>query len=426
MLLDRSNYAFVRKGKIFCIQMSQEEFEFLTRDKIRKLIEAHKEADPIQFALTHHNNAFPVHLVSQQLKSLQKARRKLPLWYRHNAILPERALEQASSARTASLKKYQGKRLLDLSAGLGVDSYYLSQGFETCIALEPDPVLAQVSRYNFALLGNERIAVKNLSAEQFLTEYEGPAFDLIYVDPSRRDERGKRLYALEDCAPNVFALLPKLREIGRRLLIKVSPLFDLKEAHRLFPSCKELHVISVDNECKELLIDLDLLSAEGQSETTNLKLAWIRKGEHGSFSTRYPVETNYVPANDELPLFLLEPDVAVYKADIAPHFFTSRYPGHAGGMNHQQGYFFSSQAIEGFPGRQFSVLESMPFKPKGIRKWLKEKGIRQANLSKRYFPLAIKAIRKQLGVREGGDIFLLFTLWQGKRYVFVSEIINNQ
>ncbi len=400
--------------------MTQEELEILTGDKVRKIIEANKMADPVQFALTHSNNDFPAALVSRQLKSLQKARQKLPSWYQVNGILPERAIEQASSEQTAALKQYQGERLLDLSSGLGVDAYFLSRGFHYCIALEPDPILAQVSQFNFTLLGNPPIEVINMTAEAFLAQYPGPAFDLIYVDPDRRDKQGKRTHDLAATAPDLLALWEQLCRLGKTLLIKASPLYDLHEALRLFPSTKELRVVSLDNECKELLIEVNLLSDVRQSPP-QLRIQWIRAGQYGEFVCEYPVHNpESLPALAP-PTVLIEPDVAFYKAGIAPHYFATALPELKGAMNHPQGYFFANQILSDFPGRQFEILHHFPYKPKAIRKWLKQKGIQRVNVSKRYFPLATREIRSALAVSEGGEEFLLFTVWNGEKYAFYAR-----
>ncbi|MEL6846125.1 MAG: RsmD family RNA methyltransferase, partial [Bacteroidota bacterium] len=188
-----------------------EDWKILTHDRIQSLIEANLENDPVRFALTQSNNEIPVSLVSNQLKSLQKARTKLPLWYQKRAILPPLALEQCSSEATASLKKHQGERALDLSGGLGVDSYFLSQGFSHFVTLEVNPQLAEIQRYNLNLFQDDKIQVLNQSAEDYLAQYQGPPFDLIYVDPSRRGEHNQRINALTEGRPNILQLLTRGR-----------------------------------------------------------------------------------------------------------------------------------------------------------------------------------------------------------------------
>ncbi|MEL7534274.1 MAG: class I SAM-dependent methyltransferase [Bacteroidota bacterium] len=407
--------------------MSLEDWEILTHDKIRALIEANKETDPIRFALTHSNNEFPLALVSTQLKSLQKARLKLPSWYNVSAILPPLALEQCSSEATAKLKSVHGKIALDLSGGLGVDSHFLSQGFEHLISLEPQKALSEIQRYNLQLLKNPKVEVINQKAKSFLQAYDGPKFDLIYVDPSRRDNQNRRINALTEGAPNITQLMPLIRQHAHQLLIKASPLLDLAEAHRLFPTLKELIVVSKDNECKEVLIWLDKLSPARPKEASeaSLRLKMLRQGQLFEYQFAYPlVEDDGFAERSSPPNFLAEPDVAFYKSrstrQLLPDLALS-----SSSLPNKDGYIHCEEPLSSdFPGRQFKVLEIMPFKPKVIKKWLKARKIKRLNISKRNFPETVAQVRKQLQLSEGGDQFLLLSLWQGNRYAFYAERIQ--
>ncbi len=407
--------------------MSLEDWEILTHDKIRALIEANKETDPIRFALTHNNNAFPLALVSTQLKSLQKARLKLPSWYKISAILPPLALEQCSSEATAKLKSHSGKIALDLSGGLGVDSHFLSQGFDHLISLEPQKDLSAIQRYNLQLLKNPKVEVINQDAESFLQAYDGPKFDLIYVDPSRRDHQNRRINALTEGAPNITQLMPLIRQHGHQLLIKASPLLDLAEAHRLFPTLKELIVVSKDNECKEVLIWLDKLSPARPEELSEavLRLKMIRQAKLHEYQFPYPlVEEDGFAERSSQPAFLAEPDVAFYKSRSTRQLL-SQIEQEGLSLPYKDGYIHSEQALSpSFPGRQFRVIEMMPYKPKAIKKWLKAKKIKQLNISKRNFPDTVAQVRKQLQLSEGGKEFLLLSLYQGNRYAFFAERIQ--
>ncbi|MEM6343113.1 MAG: class I SAM-dependent methyltransferase [Bacteroidota bacterium] len=407
--------------------MALEDWEILTHDKIRALIEANKETDPIRFALTHNNNEFPLALVSTQLKSLQKARLKLPSWYKVSAILPPLALEQCSSEATAKLKSHTGKIALDLSGGLGVDSHFLSQGFTHLISLEPQKTLSAIQRYNLQLLKNPKVEVINQDAESFLQSYDGPKFDLIYVDPSRRDHQNRRINALTEGAPNITQLMPLVRQHGHQLLIKASPLLDLTEAHRLFPTLKELVVVSKDNECKEVLIWLDKLSPTRPEEPSEalLRLKMLRQGILVEYQFSYPlVEDDGCAERSSPPAFLSEPDVAFYKSRSTKQLLASLKQNGLS-LPHRDGYIYSNQPLaSAFPGRQFKVIEMMPYKPKAIKKWLKANKIKQLNISKRNFPETVAQARKQLQLSEGGKEFLLLSLWQGNRYAFFAERIQ--
>lgn len=402
-----------------------EDWKILTHDRIQSLIEANLDNDPVRFALTQSNNEIPVALVSKQLKSLQKARSKLPLWYQKRAILPPLALEQCSSEATARLKKYLGARALDLSGGLGVDSYFLSQGFSHFVTLEVNSPLAEIQRYNLKLLHNDKIQVINQSAEDYLAQYKGPRFDLIYVDPSRRGEHNQRINALTEGRPNILQLLPLVRKHARQLLIKASPLLDLDEAYRLFPQASTLKVVSLNNECKEVLILIENLDAALPTEIveTRLQLQLLRGDCLQEYEFAYPLAETGFAERSSLPSFLAEPDVAFYKARALGQLW-ERSPKEQCTLPHPDSYFFCDTALpQDFPGRQFRVLEAMPYKPRQLKKWLKQKGLKRLNLSKRNFPESIQQIRRQLQLAEGGDQFLLFSMWQGQRYAFFAERI---
>ena len=209
--------------------------------EVRQAIDAAGGRDPLEVAL---DSRIPhARSVATQVKYLERARHKLPTFAAARCILPPRAFEQASSEGCARCKRIEGDRVLDLTCGLGVDAWALSRRFRRVTALERDPVLAAVAAENFSRLGVANIEVVNSSAEEFL-QREGLHFDWIYVDPDRRSADGRKLVRMEDCSPDVVALLPRLREAAPRLCVKNSPLFDVDEAFRRFGPCR-VEVLSV-------------------------------------------------------------------------------------------------------------------------------------------------------------------------------------
>lgn len=400
--------------------MTREAFEILTHAKIQALLEENLQQDPAEFALSQRDNDLPVALIASQLQSLQKSRFKLPDWYNARCIFPGRALEQASSELTAQMKRYQGETCLDLTAGLGVDSWNFSKSFQQVTSIEQNSDLSTITRYNLQKLGVHNVSVLCSTAKDFLQEYSGNPFDLIYLDPDRRDELGNRKIRLEDCSPNVIEILPYLLRHGRAVLIKLSPLFDLSEARRIFPSASQLIVHSINNECKEVLIELD------QAPVTETKIVVHahRGGENFSYLFSPPIPTP-APISDYpflQSIYVLEPDVACYKGEVQGALFTQYFPGLEGSCNHPLGYFFTQHPATDFPGRIFRIREIMPYKPSALKKWRKVNQITRLNVSKRHFPMQTAAIRKQLGIQEGGDDFLLCTvLPNGKKYAIWAE-----
>ena len=334
--------------------MTNEEFLKLTDKQWVSWIEDNLHKDPATFALSHNPSNLPIAPIATQIRNLQRSKQKLPSYYKHRCLLPTRAYEQASSEKAAALKSYTGESCLDLTCGLGVDSFHFSQHFTAVTSLEPDPVLAQITQHNFQLLAANNVQVHPLSAEQYIDTYTGPPFDLIYVDPDRRDTQGKRKHSLEDTSPPLLKLLPRLLQMGKRILVKLSPLFDLKEAWRQFPQAHRLAVISLDNECKEVLVEISPNST--QPPQTEVLLNRKEKVMNYLFDKKVP-ENAFSASSLQLEEveYVLEPDVAFYKAGLTWEFFAQHFPQLAGGMNHPRGYYFSQVLpCTPFPGKNFS------------------------------------------------------------------------
>ncbi|MBQ6869021.1 MAG: RsmD family RNA methyltransferase, partial [Alistipes sp.] len=229
------------------------DFEILCREDVRRAIDENIARDPVSIALD--KRIEHASLVATQVKRLQRAKSKLPSYYAVRAILPPRAYEQSSSELCAAENTLTGDSVLDLTCGLGVDTFALSRKFKRVVSCERDEVLASITRYNLALLGVENVTVENCSAEEYLAS-TADHFDWIFVDPDRRGEKGEKLVLLEECSPNVVALFPRIMEVAERLCIKSSPLFDTAEAERKFGECS-VEVLSLAGECKQVNIYVD-------------------------------------------------------------------------------------------------------------------------------------------------------------------------
>lgn len=230
--------------------MTREEFDTLCRDDVRRAVEENLGRDPLAVALDRRTPYAA--LVATQVKYLERARTKLPSYYAARCILPPRAFEQASSEACAAHKEPAGDAALDLTCGLGVDALALGRRFRRVVALERDPVLAAVAARNLRLLGAANVEVVCASAEEYLAATT-ERFDWVAADPDRRSRTGRKLVRLEECSPDILRLLPAVRRVGARLCLKNSPLFDVDEALRLFPTAR-IEAVSVHGECKELLV----------------------------------------------------------------------------------------------------------------------------------------------------------------------------
>ncbi len=362
--------------------MTLEELRLLTSAPVRAAIEANRDRDPLAVAL---DRSIPeARLVATQLKYLARAATKLPRYAAAGCILPPRAFEQASSEACAASKRLEGRSVLDLTCGLGVDARALAERFERVVTLERDPVLAAVARTNFARLGARNIEVVEAAAEAFVARTT-ERFDWIYADPDRRSAEGRKLVRLEDCSPDIRALYPQLKRIAPRLCLKNSPLFDVAEAQRLFPTAR-IEVLSLAGECKEVVIYDD---GTGPALTaTALGL--------GSY-TAAPAATLPEPPPFDPARYrrLIVPDVALQKARLVRQHLAGRADCYG-----ENGYGFTVDRPQGLLGRIEEIERIEPFDPRALKRELKGLGV---ELLKRDFPHSVEEMRRRTGLRAGSD-----------------------
>src|SRR5574343_458021 len=203
---------------------------------------------------------YPCHwqLVYEQLSLLAKAQRKLPTWVKHGCFYTARGLEQCSSEGLAAYKSslFNGKLMLDLSGGFGVDDVFFSKSFNEVISNDNNASLNELVRFNQERMGIASITRLDETAENYLSNSTS-FFDLIYVDADRRPDSKGKIVTLEDSTPNVLALLPQLRLRTNRLLLKLSPMIDLTYLQKVLPHLQQLEVVGMKNEVKEVLAYLN-------------------------------------------------------------------------------------------------------------------------------------------------------------------------
>lgn len=397
-----------------------EAWKILTIPKIEIFVEEHLEDDPSQIALKHRNNEFPAGLVSTRIKYLQKARKKLPVFYDQRCLFPPKAYEQCTSEAAANLKKRTGARALDLTCGLGVDTWNWARQFKQVIALEPDPELFPIVQHNFNRLGIRNVQLLQLTAEAFLESYQGPPFDLIYADPDRRTQHNDRLHDPRQGSPHLESLWPQLEKIGSVIMVKLSPMVEIAEIPRLFPNVIRWVVLSVSGECKEVLVECSLNKAvEPRSNE-----CWISRGGSEYFLPVPEAQAEEMPdaVNPEAITYLAEPDVSAYKAHALRSFLQAGAWKDDWAFTSNQGFFISSQSPqEDFPGRILEVEWAIPFKPKVISKLLKQHGITQLEITRRGFPQTVAQVRKMLKIKAGGPYQLWLTEINQQKWGFIGK-----
>lgn len=399
--------------------MNPTDFQYLITDDARELIERHIGDRAEVLALKLRNP-----LVTQQIKLLQKSRQKLPSYFEARCLLTPTAYEQSSSEATARARTRHlqpGKLAVDLTAGLGVDSWGLSRKFDRLIDIEADPVRAEMARWNFGKLGVSNVEVLHDTAETFIAQYEGPRIDLVYVDPSRKTTDGKKVYSLEDSSPNILEILPVLRRKSDRILVKLSPLFDVDECYRLFSPDASVEVVSLNGECKEVLVKIGFGPDEPRLRITALS----SKGEtaeydFGAGDLNPPV--TFVQLSN--PAYLLVPDVGFYKAR-AVAAYARKYLSTDGKQDLMMGdYLYSDRLPEHFEGKKYRILSRHPYRPKELKRLLKSEGIRRLDIHRRNFPEPSERIAQALGVILGGTTEIFCTLFDGEPTVFFVARIN--
>ena len=377
--------------------MTQAELDILLREDVRQAIKENLERDPLRIAL---DGKLPyAREVATQVKYLQRAKRKLPRLYAACGIIPQRAFEQSSSEECASAKRIGGESLLDLTCGLGMDAATLAGRFRRVVALERDQVLAAVTRENMRRMGIENVEVVNASAEEYLAHCE-EHFDWIYVDPDRRTDKGERVFKLEDCSPNVLALMPHIKRVGEHLAIKNSPLFDVEEAFRLFPD-GSVEVVSLHDECKEVMIYL------GGGEPT---LSATAVGRGRVEFRRAELTTVASPeefAKDEYR-YLIIPDVSLQKARIVANALQG-----VADVWSNNSFGFARELPEGVLGRVERVERIEIFDIKSLKRELKGKGV---DIVLRDFPMGVDELRKRTASRSGNEKRIALTRIAGKSY----------
>ncbi|MBQ8714632.1 MAG: SAM-dependent methyltransferase [Prevotella sp.] len=370
----------------------------------------------------------------QQIAGWQTARRKLPSWAAVEGVIypPHLNMEQCSSEETA---RYKGSltpdpspsekgTFVDLTGGFGIDFYWMSQQFGKRTYVERNADLCDIARHNFQQLGLEAEVVC-AEAEDFLKEM--PPVDALFLDPARRDAHGSRTYGIEDCTPNVLELLPLLKEKADRIILKLSPMLDWRKAVSDLGGVSEVHIVSVDNECKELLLVIRkglpsiplLVCVDGDRSFQIVPTVGIHHSHRGNSS--FPLWESIIPTVGTFrELYLYEPNASIMKAgcfgEVAEAFGVNP-------LSANSHLFVSDHEVRDFPGRQFVVETMTSMNKQELKQALA--GIDQANIAVRNFPLTAEQLRKKLKIKDGGDMFIFgTTLSDGTHKLFICRKIG--
>lgn len=355
-----------------------------------------------------------------QIVIRQKIREKLPEWFNNDQLIFPSSLsaEQCSSEISARYKQrlIAGERVCDLTGGLGIDTWYFAQKATEVIYVERFAEYCTAAEANFKALGAENIRVINADSRDMADTLQT---DTFYIDPARRADGNKRLFALTDCEPDILRLKSLLLENAKRLIIKISPMADMTETLRLLPETREIHVVAVKNECKELLFVLEKGERE-PAEATIYTVNFDTEGRKQNFAFRPEEEKRTeLLLTETVKQYLYEPNAALLKSG-AFKLTASR-------LNlcklHQHSHLYTSDSLANdFPGRIFQVEDTIGFSGKLLKQLSKK--IPKASITTRNFPLTVAEFRKRSGISDGSDNYLFATtLSPDKRVIIVCKKI---
>ena len=411
----------------------------------QEYIKQHRNDDVYRLALAKTPEDVDLQYALQQISAYQILTKKVPSWAECNELIFPRqlSLEQSSSELTARYKAelirdFMGNQPfthIDLTGGMGIDCYFIAQHTQKSHYVELNPELCQIARHNFTHL-NPNISVHNTTAEEFLNQSTDNRVQitdnaslltpnsslLIYLDPARRGDHGQKLVSIADCQPNVIELLPQMFELTDKVVVKLSPMLDITRAINELPHIEKLYVISVNNECKELLLFINKkYNAETQIHTINLKSTINNQRStdtptpfSGFISHESALSLSYA---HEVGKYLYEP----YAAHLKSGLYKTIAQQYDCEKLHQHSHLYTSTELNNdFPGRKFEVKEVVPFDKKSAKTLFKS--LKQANLTTRNFPLTVSELRTQYKIKDGGETYIFATtLYDDSKVLIVCQ-----
>lgn len=403
-----------------------------------EFVRTHRNDDVRRLAFAKVPDGVDVRWCLQQIEGWQLARKKLPEWAARDGVWfpPRISMEQCSSEQTAVYKRNVIEVLLpdaternnfaDLTGGFGIDFSYMASAFRHAVYVERQAHLCDIATHNFgALLDDTAFEVCNADSAEAITcglqdvTFCSRTFDVVFLDPARRDDAGRKVVALEDCTPNIIELLPWLRSHTRYFVVKLSPMLDITQSLRQLKCVSQVHVVSVGGECKELLLVCQS-SADVEMERVSYHCVNLSSGDSPFVCHDKTGAAASIIEEDELEnnekgedgwRYLLEPNASVLKAGVQDAL--CREYG-VKKLHPMSNLFVSKTSIASFPGRQFVVELMGDFTKQSLKELIGK--TQKANLTVRNFPATVAELRKRLKLKEGGDIYYFATTLSNGRH----------
>lgn len=358
------------------------------------------ESDPYQLSLILKDLPAKDRIfIATQVEARQKAKVKIPEFYDQRRILfPSiQAVEQASSSAAAKYKArlVEGGTLTDLTGGLGVDAFFFAGKTEKVIYLEKEGKIADYAEHNFQVLEVRNIQVIHSDALEYL-RHSGIITDYCYVDPSRRTVN-RRVFRIEESDPDIGTLYEELLEYSGRMIVKLSPLIDIKYLLQHFQFIREIHILAIGQECREVILVLD---RKDFSKDPPVITCSLEREREQIFMTSWERNKPSCPF-DHPRQYIYDPNVAIRKSglynELGLHFNLKK-------LAPNSHLFTGNQSLDTFPGRIFQLSGIL-----NMKEFLKESDITRANIATRNFPLRVNEIREKTGIRDGGDLYIFCT-----------------
>lgn len=345
--------------------------------------------------------------IVEQIIAKNKCQKKLPTWFKTPQIYYPNKLniEQTSSEITAKYKAKLvfGNTLVDITGGFGVDCFAFAEGFKKVIHCEINKELSEIVNHNYSQLQVQNIKTYTGNGFDYLKN-NSKKIDCIYADPSRRDESKKKVFLLKDCSPNIPKNLDFLFKHTNTILLKLSPILDITSSINELTCIKEIHVIAINNEVKELLYLLE----KDYNKPIVIKTINLKNKNTDTFKAILNTKTT---ANYSLPKkYLYEPNSAILKAGL--------FNNVAQQLNlcklHNNSHLYTDNVLIPFPGRSFEIIHLISYDKKKLKQLIPSK---KANITTRNFPNTVAEIRKKTGLKDGGNQYLFFTTNANNKHI---------
>ncbi len=389
----------------------------------KELIQQYIHHDVRYIAFKKFSDDIDVPFLIQQIKGRKLTPKKYPSWENHldDLVFPKQlSLEQSSSEFTALYKAQlvSADYLVDLTGGFGIDTSFFARHIKQVTYVEQQKDLVEIAKHNFNVLGLSNINTINDVAENIVSTIS--ADEIVYIDPARRNEQGSKVFRIEDCTPNIINLLEVLKHKTKKIIIKLSPMYDTEMAIKQVDFLSEIHIVAVDNECKELV-----LIVEPHTKKTSISYYCVNIDTSGPISMfSFNKEALGLDASytNEIKKYIYEPNVAIMKTGafgtISKRFLVDKI--------HPNSHLFTSDTfVNMFPGRQFELVSVIPFKKENIK--LEISPLKKANITVRNFPLEVNEIRNKTKLKEGGECYIFATtLYNNDKVCLLCKRITNQ